>query len=157
MRQLNIGKDLALQKIRHYCAYQERNHQETREKLYTYGLRTHEVEELVATLVEENYLNEERFALAYAGGKFRSKEWGRIKIKHALKQKQISDYCIRLALKSIPLDDYVITLEKIASEKNKLLRSEKNEFKRKGKLRQYLLQKGYEQDLITDALKSLKG
>jgi len=155
MRRLNIGKDMAVQKIRHYCAYQERSHSETREKLFTYGLRPQEVDEIMAQLVEENFLNEERFAIAYAGGKFRSKNWGRIRIKHALKQKQVSEYCIRVALKTIPVEDYYSTLEKLASGKYRSLRSEENDFIRKGKLRQYLLQKGYEQNLVLEILNGL--
>src|SRR6478736_3420107 len=99
MLQKNIGTEKAWQKIKHYCAYQERSHAETRDKLYGFGLYKHEVETLLTQLIEENYLNEERYAIAFAGGKFRMKQWGRVKIKYELKQKQVSEYNIKNALK----------------------------------------------------------
>src|SRR6187401_2447386 len=99
MQQKNIGTEKALQKIKHYCAYQERSHYEVKEKLYSFGLYKNEVELLLSQLVEENYLNEERYAIAFAGGKFRIKQWGRVKIKYELKQKQVSEYSIKKALK----------------------------------------------------------
>ncbi len=85
----------AKQKIAHYCAYQERCQQEVRSKLYQYGLYKNQVEETLAWLITEGYLNEERFAKTFAGGKFRVKKWGKLKIEQALKQKQLSSYCIR--------------------------------------------------------------
>src|ERR1700733_13167131 len=91
----------ALQKLKHYCGYQERSHAEVKQKLYSLGLSGKEVEELISRLIEENYLNEERFATSYASGKSRSNGWGRIKIKHALEQKGISKYCIQKALGSL--------------------------------------------------------
>src|SRR6476620_10497067 len=97
----NIGTEKALQKIKHYCAYQERNHKEVKDKLYSFGLYRQEVEALLSQLIEEGYLNEERFAIAFAGGKFRLRQWGRVKIQYELKQKGISEYCIRKALMSI--------------------------------------------------------
>ena len=96
----------AVPKIKQYCAYQERCHVEVRDKLYSYGLIKPEVEEIIYTLITENYLNEERFAIHYAGGKFRMKQWGKNKIKLALKQKQISEYCIKKALKVIDETEY---------------------------------------------------
>src|SRR5690606_29368486 len=99
------SKEEALQKARHYCGYQERCHQEVKEKLYSFCLRKDEVEELLRTLIQENYLNEERFAIQFAGGKFRIKQWGKVKIQHALKQKQVSEYCIRKALASLDEED----------------------------------------------------
>ena len=86
-RKQQYSKEQALQKLRHYCAYQERCHAEVKEKLYSFGLRKQMVEESIAQLIEEDYLNEERFAIQFAGGKFRMKQWGRVKIKHELKQK----------------------------------------------------------------------
>lgn len=145
----------ALQKIRQYCAYQERCHSEVKEKLYGYGLYSKEVDNIIATLIEENYLNEERFAIQYAGGKFRAKQWGRIKIKYSLKQKQVSDYCIRKALSQINEDDYEKTFEKLFAEKLRLLKSEKNIFTKKRKLQDHLLQKGYENELIRSAISKL--
>src|SRR3954468_25072028 len=105
-----------LNKIRKYCAYQERSQQEVRDKLYALGLHRREVEQIISQLVTENYLNEERFAIAYAGGKFRMKQWGRNKIKAALQQKKVSDYCIRKALNEINEKDYRKALGKLISE-----------------------------------------
>src|SRR5487761_1922976 len=96
----------AATRIRHYCAYQERCHAEVKDKLYSFGLHKNEVEPILSELVSENFLNEERFAIQYAGGKFRIKHWGKIKIKQGLQQKQVSAYCIKKALKEIDEDDY---------------------------------------------------
>ena len=155
MHQLNIGIEKALQKIKHYCAYQERNHRETKEKLYSFGLYKNEVELLLSQLVEENYLNEERFAIAFAGGRFRIKQWGRVKIKYELKQKNVSEYCIKIALKAIEEKDYQKKLHQLAEAKLKLLKSEKNSFIKKHKLQQYLLQKGFEPSLISSIVNSI--
>jgi regulatory protein len=145
----------ALPKAKHYCAYQERCHREVKDKLYGFGLNTKEVDQILSTLIEENYLNEERFAIQFAGGHFRSKKWGRVKITHALKQKQVSAYCIKKALKQIDEDDYSKTLEKLFEEKLKTLRSEKNIFIKKRKLQDHLMQKGYETDLIREMMNKL--
>lgn len=141
----------ALSKIQLWCAYQERCQQEVRDKLYDYGLRTEDVENLIAQLISENYLNEERFARAYAGGKFRIKKWGRIKIRIGLKAKRVSDYCIRKAMEEIDDQVYRKTLEKIIRDKNVLLK-ERNHLRRKYKLLQFAHAKGYEQDLIMEIL-----
>ena len=148
MFQKNIGAEKALQKIKQFCAYQERNHREVKEKLYSYGLYKKDVESIMAQLIEENFLNEERFAIAFAGGKFRINQWGRIKIKYELKQKGISEYCIRMALRSIHESDYMKTLQQLLNEKSASLKSEKNIFVKKQKLLRYLTQKGFEANLI---------
>ena len=145
-----LSKEQALPKIKQYCTYQERCHAEVKEKLYAFGLYKKDVEQLVSQLIEENYLNEERFALQYAGGKFRMNQWGRIKIKYALKQKQVSDYCIKKALKEINESDYKKTLQKLAEQKLKTLKGEKNIFIKKKRLQDYLLQKGYEGELVRE-------
>jgi regulatory protein len=149
---LNIGTEKALQKIGQFCAYQERNHKEVKEKLYSYGLYKDQVEELISKLIQENFLNEERYAIAYAGGKFRAKDWGKNKIKYGLKQHQVSDYCIKKALKTIDEEEYVKTLQKLYAAKEKTLKSEKNIFIKKRKIQQYLMQKGYEVSLINELL-----
>lgn len=141
----------ALAKIQDWCAYQERCQQEVRDKLYAYGLRTNEVENLLAQLVADNFVNEERFARAYAGGKFRIKKWGRLKIKAGLRLRKISDYCIRKGLSEISDADYRECLLKILETKSKLL-TEKNKIRRKYKLLQYASAKGYEQELIMEIL-----
>ena len=93
-RKKPIDKKTALLKAADYCAYQERSQQEVRDKLYGYGLHHDEVEENLSELITQGYLNEERFAKAYAGGKFRIKGWGKRKILQGLKQHRISEYCI---------------------------------------------------------------
>jgi len=149
---LNIGTEKALQKIGQFCAYQERNHKEVKEKLYSYGLYKDQVEELISKLIQESFLNEERYAIAYAGGKFRAKDWGKNKIKYGLKQHQVSDYCIKKALKTIDDEEYVKTLQKLYVAKEKTLKSEKNIFIKKRKIQQYLMQKVYEVSLINELL-----
>ncbi len=146
----NIGKDKALQKIRQFCSYQERSHQEVKEKLYGFGLYKEDVEALITQMIEENYLNEERFATSFAGGKFRIKYWGRVKIKHELKQKKISEYCIKKALAAIDEEEYLLMLQKLMKEKRQRLKAESNEYIRNQKVYAYLLQKGYESNLITE-------
>ncbi|MEO6668602.1 MAG: regulatory protein RecX [Ferruginibacter sp.] len=154
MQQKNIGIEKGLQKIKHYCAYQERSHYQVKEKLYSFGLYKKEVEALLAQLIEENYLNEERYAIAFAGGKFRIKHWGRVKIKYELKQNNVSEYCIKAALRSIDDNDYEKTLCNLWEAKMKTLKDEKNIFIKKQKVYAYLLQKGFEAALINGLFKN---
>jgi regulatory protein len=147
IRRQQLSLEQALRKARHYCAYQERCHSEVKEKLYGFGLRKNEVEEGLSRLIEENYLNEERFAVQFAGGRFRLKHWGKVKIRYELKQKQVGDYCIKKALAAIGEDDYGRTLTKLAADKWEGLQQEEA-FVRRQKLQTYLVQKGYETDRI---------
>lgn len=149
----NLTKEQALQKLKHYCAYQERCHSEVKEKLYELGVRRAEHDEITATLIEENYLNEERFAIAYAGGKFRMKQWGRVKIKYELKQKKVSEYCIKKAMRQITEEDYTQTLQKLADDKYESLKGEQYLIRKK-KTMDYLLHKGFEPDLVRRAVEN---
>jgi regulatory protein len=155
MYKQQFTKEQALPKVRQYCAYQERCHSEVKEKLYSFGLYKKDVEQLISHLIEENYLNEERFATVFAGGRFRIKHWGKVKIKYELKQKQVSEYCIKKALQEINTADYLKTLYKLTESKLKLLKTEKNIFTKKKKLHDYLLQKGFEGQLIQAVIKDL--
>lgn len=148
----NFTPEQSIPKIKQYCAYQERCHAEVKDKLYSFGLYKKDVENIIANLIEENYLNEERFAMQYAGGKFRIKDWGKNKIKQALKVKQVSDYCIKKALKEIDDADYRKAFEKIAEQRLKTLKGEKNIFIKKRKLQDFLLMKGYESELVNEAV-----
>jgi regulatory protein len=139
----------AFVKLASFCAYQERCHAEVREKLATFQLSADEIEEVIAKLIEENFLNEQRFAVAFAGGKFRVKQWGKLKIRYELKQKGISETCIRKALTEIADEDYYATLETLATKKAE------NETNRQ-KIYQFLLGKGYESGLINEVLEGLK-
>ena len=152
MYKKQLTKEQALQKLKHYCAYQERCHSEVKDKLYDLGVRRKEHDEIIAALIEENYLNEERFAMAYAGGKWRIKRWGRIKIKYELKQKQVSEYSIKKALKQIDEKEYMNVVSKLAKEKYAALKEEQH-LVRKKKTMDYLVQKGFEADLIRAACK----
>lgn len=136
----------ALIKIKSFCAYQERCHAEVKDKLYSYGLTKTDAERITSTLIEEGFLNEERFAIQFAGGKFRIKKWGKVRIKHALMQKRVSSYCIKTALKHISETEYLACINKLAGEKLKVLKG--NQISRKAKLYAYLVQKGYESSLV---------
>ncbi|MCX6291396.1 MAG: RecX family transcriptional regulator [Bacteroidetes bacterium] len=146
-----IDPQKAFLKAQKYCAYQERSQQEVRDKLYSYGLHRKEVENILTELILQGFLKEERFAHAFAGGKFRMKGWGRIKIKLALKQKNVSEILIRQALKAIDERDYRKMLLKILDEKSKNT-TEKNPLKRKYKLAQYAISRGFEPELVWEII-----
>jgi regulatory protein len=147
----HLTKEQALQKLKHYCAYQERSHYEVKEKLYNLGVWKKEHDEIIATLIEEGYLNEERFAIAFAGGKFRIKQWGRVKIKYELKQKQVSDYSIKKALKQIDEEEYMIVLKKLAEQKYAALKGEQYMIRKK-KAMDYLVGRGFEPELVREVV-----
>ena len=149
-----LTKEQALQKLKHYCTYQERSHYEVKQKLYELGVRTNDHDEIIASLIDEDYLNEERFAIQFAGGKFRMKQWGKKKILYALREKKVSDYSIKKALAEINEDDYLVVLKKLAEEKYNLLKDEQH-MDRKKKTIDYLIQKGYEYENVNNALSSL--
>ncbi|HUQ64804.1 MAG TPA: regulatory protein RecX [Flavitalea sp.] len=148
-----LTPDQALQRAKLYCAYQERCHSEVKEKLYSFGLYRSDVEKILSELIEDDYLNEERFAAAFARGKFRMKNWGRVKIKYELKQKNVTEYCIRKALKEIEDSGYLKTLSKLKDQKLAELKEEANKLVKKKKVIDYLLQKGYERELIFSLFK----
>src|SRR5579863_10119378 len=141
LRQRILSPEQALQKLRNYCDYQERCHQEARDKLYSFGLRKQDVETTIATLIQEDRLNEERFAIQFAGGRFRLKNWGKIKIRYELRQKQVSDYCISRALAALDDETYSHTLTGLAARKWQSLDKEPDPFSRRRKVHDYLLQK----------------
>ena len=152
----SLTKEQAYQKLRHYCAYQDRCHSEVKTKAYSFGLRKPDVEELTSRLIEENCLNEERFAKAFAGGKFRIKQWGRLKIRSELKHKQISYYCIAAALDEIDDLKYKETLHKLAVKRwNSIKGAGTNLFVKMTKTRDHLLLKGYESNLVAIEIKAL--
>jgi regulatory protein len=142
----------AKQKALRYCAYQERSHQEVKNKLYELGLPSFDADELLAYLITEGFLNEERYAKLFAGGKFRIKHWGRIKIIHALESKGVSKNCIRIGLKEIDEDDYQQLLKKLIAEKLSA-HKEENSFVSRDKVSKSLIQKGYEPELVWKFLK----
>lgn len=142
----------ALAKAEHYCAYQERAQQEVRDKLYEWGLWPDAVEQTISELISAGFLNEERFAKTYALGKFRQKGWGKIKIKQALKLKRVPDILIKKALLLIDAQAYIEMLTGVLTKKARTL-TEKDTYKRRYKLQQYALSRGFEPDLILDVLR----
>ncbi|OJW78528.1 MAG: hypothetical protein BGO69_00645 [Bacteroidetes bacterium 46-16] len=143
--------------IYRYCNYQPRCHAEVRNKLYELGANTTEVNELLAELIEKGLLNEEQYARAIARGKFRMKHWGRKKIVQQLKQKQVSEYCIKKALTEIDGEEYEAVLKKLAIQKWEELKKERSQPVKKMKTMRYMLQKGYESDLVLDMIRELAG
>jgi regulatory protein len=125
-----------------------------RDKLYEYGMTKDEVEEILSDLISENFLNEERFALQFAGGHFRIKGWGKVKINHALKQKRVSAYNIKKALQSIDLDAYEKTLETLATKKWNSLKGERG-LSKMAKTQAFLYQRGFEPQLIQPVIQKL--
>lgn len=139
-------------KIHHYCAYQERSHLEVKGKLYDLGLSSHEVDEMITLLITENYLNEERFAKAFAGGKFRLKRWGKLKIVQALESKGLTKNCIAAGLKEIDQTEYINVIELLIQKKSEQL-EEQNLFVKREKLADYVIQKGFEPELVWSIIK----
>ncbi len=146
-----FSRDQCKLKAESYCAYQERSQYEVRNKLYEWGLHERDVEEIISGLIEDNFLNEERFALAYTMGKFRIKGWGKIKIRQGLKLKRIPEKMIQKSLKAIDADDYLTKLRNLI-EKKALTLKENDPFKVKFLISRFAASKGYEQDLIADVL-----
>lgn len=155
MQKKFLTKEQALQKLRQYCAYQERSHNEVQQKLYELGIHKLHHDEIISTLIEEDYLNEERFAKAFAGGKFRMKDWGRKKIYYALKEKRVSEYNIKQAMKEIDEDAYLKNLKELVQEKFESLKGEQY-LVRKKKTIDYMVQKGYEFDLVNKAISEIR-
>jgi regulatory protein len=143
---------LLYEKIKNYCKYSERCHSQVRYKLVELGARGLELEEIIATLIQENILNEERFAQLFANGKFRILHWGKVKISMELNTLQVSNYCINKALQQLDETEYQLSFKKQFDKKWISLKSEKNIFTKKTKTKNYLLQKGYEIKLIMTAL-----
>lgn len=144
----------AKQKIYRYCAYQERSHKEVRDKLYEYGLYKSDVEDILSTLITDGFLNEERFAKAFAGGKFRMQHWGRLKIVNELEGKGLTKNCIKIGMKEIEEDAYIKTLQEILQKKSGQL-EEKNPFIKRDKVARYAIQKGFEPELVWTHVKEL--
>lgn len=144
-----------IQKLEHYCSYQERCHIEVSEKLRSFVLNQEEKDKIIVHLIESNFLNEERFALVFSISKFHQKKWGKIRIKNELKARKISDYLVTKALKEIPTEEYEITFENLA-EKHWETITEKNDLKKRKKFCDYLLRKGWESERIYEKVKELE-
>lgn len=145
-------KEEALNRIRKYCAYRERCHKEVDEKLFSWGYNQIEAGEIISKLIQENFLNEERYARAFARGKFRMNKWGRNKIRQGLMAKDINDRLIQIAFNEIDENDYAESLSKLLLKKEKSIR-EKNDFIKRRKLAEYVIRKGYEPELVWEIVK----
>lgn len=144
----------ALAKIQRYCAYQERSHKEVRNKLFEYGLFASQVDELLSRLITDGFLNEERFAKAFAGGKFRMKKWGRLKIKNELEFLGLTKNCIQRGLNEIEQADYRTTLKTLLKKKSAAVQ-ETNLFKKRDKIARYAIGKGYEPEMVWEYVRDL--
>lgn len=142
-------------KMEHYCAYQDRCHSEVYKKLYTFSLSTYEKEQLMVYLIDNNYLNEERFAQSFTRGKHNYKKWGKNRIVNELKIRNISATIIKIALKEIDDITYLETFEDLAQKHWEAL-SENNLMKKRKKFCDYFIRKGWENDLIYEKVKELE-
>lgn len=138
-------------KIEQYCVYQDRCHKEIEKKLTEYNLIPEAKEYILLHLLEHNFLNEERFAKSFARGKFRIKKWGKERIIRELKFRDISSYNIKTALKEVDEEEYLKTIYRITKKRNGVI-SESNIYKRKKKLIDFLMRKGYESNLIFETI-----
>ena len=146
---------IAIPKIEHYCAYQERCHAEVVQKLWSMKMDSDEIDTILVHLIKDNFLNESRFACSFARGKHRIKFWGKIKIVNELKFRKITQYNINLALKEITPKEYVTTFDALSQRQWDAIR-ETNKLKKRKKFCDYLLRKGYESNLVYEKVKELE-
>jgi regulatory protein len=152
MQKKQVSFQEGLIKLQRYCAYQERCHSEVQQKLYDLGVWKNDAENIIVKLIEDNFLNEERFAESYVHGKFSIKQWGKTKIKLKLKEKKVSDYCINKALAQIDDSEYRQTLEKILKKKRKDYQRKYKGYALQAKLMNFALGKGYELDVVREVV-----
>lgn len=149
-----LSVDQALEKLRHYCAYQERCHQDVRYKLVNLGIRGDDLEDIIATLVEEGYLDEERFARSFARGKLRINGWGMRKILQSLRQKKISEYNLRKVQEELDVTEYREVLVRMLTKKTQSMR-EQDQYVVRQKLFKYGTSRGFESSILNDVLNEL--
>jgi len=140
-------------KAEHYCIYQDRCQYELEVKLKEMGMIPLAVDEILIDLIQNDFVNEERFARSYTRGKYRIMKWGRIKIKQGLKAKRISDYCIKKGWEEIDLDEYFTILEQLAQSKWAVTKG--SNYEKYGKVKRFLWSRGFETDLISEVLSVL--
>ncbi len=142
-------------KLQQYCAYQDRCHKEVIEKLKSMNMIPEAIDIIVSELIQDNFLNEERFAKSFARGKFRIKKWGRLRIVRELKFRAISKYNIDIALKEIDENEYLNTLDELTRKRVNAVK-ETNPFKRKKKIADYLFYRGWESHLVYEKINELE-
>jgi regulatory protein len=148
---LIIDFKIALEKAAKYCAYQERCQFDLERKFKDWNVDNELWDEIIVEMIQQNFLNEERFSQSYTNGKVNIKRWGRQKIKNELKSRQISDYCIRKAFENIDKEKYLLNLQYLIQQKSASI-SAKNDYEKRMKLIQYLMGRGYELELINEEL-----
>lgn len=154
MNQKVFTVDEIKKKLEYYCAYQDRCHQEVEKKLRDFRLIPEAKEMILIHLIQNDFLNEERFAQSFARGKFRIKKWGRKRIVQELKLRNITSYNVKSGLKEIDEGDYLNTLKDLAENRFSQIK-ESNPYRKKQKLYQYLYNRGFESDLIQQTMKNL--
>ena len=142
-------------KLEHFCAYQERCHQEVIQKMRGMAVDSNTIDEIVVYLIQNQFLNEERFACSFARGKHRIKHWGNVRIINELKARNISQTNIKTALKEITSEEYFATFENLALRIWENI-TEKNDLKKRKKFCDYLLRKGFESQLVYEKVKELE-
>jgi regulatory protein len=145
----------ALQKAEHFCAYQERCHEEVLVKLQSLKINSDTIDQIMVHLITENFLNEERFAMSFARGKHRIKHWGKIRIANELKFRKIAQSLINKALQEISPEEYLNTFHSLANRHWDAMR-ETNDLKKRNKFCDYLLRKGFESNLVYEKVKELE-
>lgn len=146
---------IAIERLKNYCALQDRCQWDVTQKMKEWGLLEMTQNHILEILIQEKYVDEERFAQSFCRGKFIIKKWGKVKITNELKKKKISDICIKKGLEEIDLTEYDLLLENLVTKKNDTLR-DKNHFTRKSKLARFLIQRGFEGDLVWDKIRELR-
>ena len=145
---------IAIERLKNYCALQDRCQWDVTQKMKEWGLLEMTQNHILEILIQEKYVDEERFAQSFCRGKFLIKKWGKVKITNELKKKKISDICIKKGLEEIDLTEYDLLLENLLTKKNDTLR-DKNHFTRKSKLARFLIQRGFEGNLVWDKIREL--
>lgn len=148
------SREEAVEKLPTFCAYQERCQWEVRRKLYEKGIKGQVAEELLAEMIQAGFIDEERYARAFARGKFRIKKWGRNRIQRELKMREISPRCIQFGLSEIDPQEYYDTLVYQATQKWEKT-NEKDGYKKRFKITNFLLSRGFESDLIKEAIEEI--
>jgi len=143
---------IAIERLKNYCAIQDRCQWDVTQKMKEWGLLEMTQNHILEILIQEKYVDEERFTQSFCRGKFLIKKWGKVKITNELKKKKISDICIKKGLEEIDLTEYDLLLENLLTKKNDTLR-DKNHFTRKSKLARFLIQRGFEGNLVWDKIR----
>ncbi|MFC4738621.1 regulatory protein RecX [Flavobacterium ponti] len=151
----SLSFDETRKKLEYYCAYQDRCHQEVYQKMFSFNLTSNEKEEVMVYLINNNFLNEERFAQSFVRGKHNYKKWGKTRITNELKARNISSTIIKIALKEINDSLYFEAFEELANKHWETI-SETNLMKKRKKFCDYFMRKGWENELIYEKVKELE-